>query len=181
VASIAKYHNIEVEDEVTAIFEHENGMVGHFITSTAESPGTDRLEIVGELGKIVYENDTLFLDRNEESMLAVSDTTDQVFMTVPHASETVAVEADGGMHRTVIEQFAQAVRGEGELIAEGAEGMGSVMLANAVLMSHFAGRAIDLPLDGDAYVSLLDDLVANSTFVKPEVVGDTKIDMSKSF
>ena len=63
----------------------------------------------------------------------------------------------------------------------GAEGMGSVMLANAVLMSQIAGRAIDLPLDGDAYVSLLDDLVAKSTFVKPEVVGDTKTDVSKSF
>ncbi len=55
------------------------------------------------------------------------------------------------------------------------------MLANAVLMSHFTGKAIDLPLDGDAYVALLDDLIARSTFVKPEVVGDVKIDMSKSF
>ena len=52
-AHIGKYHDIEVEDEVTAYFEHENGMIGHFVTSTAESPGSNRLEIVGELGKLV--------------------------------------------------------------------------------------------------------------------------------
>ena len=52
-ASLGKYHRIEVEDEVTAYFEHENGMIGHFITSTAESPGTNRLEMVGENGKLV--------------------------------------------------------------------------------------------------------------------------------
>ena len=44
---LGKYHHIEVEDEVTAYFEYENGMVGHFITSTAETPGTNRLEITG--------------------------------------------------------------------------------------------------------------------------------------
>ena len=181
LASIAKYHNIEVEDEVTAIFEHEDGMIGHFITSTAESPGTDRLEIVGEMGKLVCENDTLIFDRNEESMLTVSDTTDQAFMTVPHAPETPAARETGSKHRIVIEQFAQAVRGEGKLVAKGAEGMGSVMVANAVLMSHFAGKAIDLPLDGDAYVALLDDLIAKSSFVKPEGKGGEKIDIGRSF
>ena len=50
-----KHHRIEVEDEVTAYFEHANGAVGHFITTTGESPGTNRLEIVGDCGKLVYE------------------------------------------------------------------------------------------------------------------------------
>ena len=58
--------------------------------------------------------------------------------------------------------------------------MGSVMLANAVLMSHFTGRAVDLPLDGDDYVELLEDLIAKSTFVKPKVQSGS-VDMDKSF
>jgi predicted dehydrogenase len=181
IAAIAKYHDIEVEDEVTAVFEHENGMTGHFITSTAESPGTNRLEIVGEMGKLVYEDDTLRIDRNEESMLTFANTSDEVFTTVPHAAEEIAVKTGGGMHRTVTERFARAVRGEGEVVAQGAEGMGSVMLANAVLMSHFAGKKIDLPLDGDAYQGLLEDLISKSTFVKPQAGGETKIDMNKSY
>jgi predicted dehydrogenase len=68
-AHIGKYHNIEVEDEVTAYFEHENGMIGHFIVTTAESPGTNRFEIIGENGKLVYENEKLILYKNRISML----------------------------------------------------------------------------------------------------------------
>ena len=67
-ASIGKYHHIEVEDEVTGFFEHANGMVGHFITTTAESPGTNRLEIVGELGKLVFEEGKLSFSKNQSSM-----------------------------------------------------------------------------------------------------------------
>jgi predicted dehydrogenase len=181
IAAIGKYHNIEVEDEVTAVFEHENGMIGHFITSTAESPGTNRLEIVGEMGKLVYENDTLRIDRNEESMLAFANTSDEAFTTVPHEAQEIAMGTGGGNHRTITERFAKAVRGEGEVVANGAEGLGSVMLANAVLMSHFAGRKVALPLDGDAYRRLLDDLISRSTFVKPKAAGEAKIDLDKSF
>lgn len=59
-AHIGKYHDIEVEDEVTAYFEHENGMVGHFIVTTAETPGSNRMEIVGEYGKLVLRIIKLF-------------------------------------------------------------------------------------------------------------------------
>ena len=65
--SLGKYHEIEVEDEVTAYFEHENGMVGHFITTTAESPGTNRLEIVGENGKLVFEDGVITFYMNRRS------------------------------------------------------------------------------------------------------------------
>ena len=181
VAAIGKYHRIEVEDEVTAVFEHANGMIGHFITSTAESPGTNRLEIVGELGRVIVENDTLVFDRNEASMLEVSDTTDEVFMTVPFSTERPAFEPGGGAHRAVTERFARAVRGEDSLVAGGHEGIGSVMLANAALMSHFEGRAVELPLDGDAYEAMLAGLTATSTFVKAQAAGAVRIDMDKSF
>ncbi len=55
-ASFGKYHHIEVEDEVHSIMEYANGLIGSFIASTSESPGTDRLEIAGEYGKLVCEN-----------------------------------------------------------------------------------------------------------------------------
>jgi len=173
-ASIGKYHDIEVEDEVTAIFEHENGMLGHFITSTVESPGTNRLEIVGELGRVVFEDEKLIIDRNEQSMLTVSETSDEPFVIVPYASETTAAPVTGGLHRIVIEQFARAVRGEGEPVTSGAEGLDSVMLANAVLASHYAEAPVELPLDGDAYASLLEGLVAESASMKSAVVGGAK-------
>ena len=59
-----KYHNIEVEDDVTAYMEYENGATGLFVTSTGEAPGTNRLEISGDRGKIIVENDVLTFYRN---------------------------------------------------------------------------------------------------------------------
>ena len=57
--SFGKHHRVEIEDEVTAYFEHAGGMVGHFITTTGESPGSNRLEITGDKGKLVYEDGEL--------------------------------------------------------------------------------------------------------------------------
>ena len=47
--SFGKHHRIEVEDEASAYFEHEDGMVGHFITTTGriarqQPPGDRRRE-----------------------------------------------------------------------------------------------------------------------------------------
>ena len=78
-ATLGKYHDIEVEDEVTGYFEYENGMVGHFITTTAESPGTNRLEIVGERGKLVFEGGKLMFYRNRSSMLDFIQTSPRAF------------------------------------------------------------------------------------------------------
>lgn len=182
VAALGKYHTIEVEDEVTAVFTHENGMVGHFITTTAESPGTNRLEIVGEHGRLVFDGGTLTFDRNEQSMLEFSRTTDQGFGKVPHETEVIEVPEDpAAPHYLVTERFVHAIRGDEQLVAQASEGLGSVALANGVLMSHFTGAAVDLPLDGDAYESLLNDLIAKSTFTKPDVVKEGPADLSDSF
>lgn len=181
VASFGKYHNIEVEDEVTAVFEHENGMLGHFITSTAESPGTNRLEIVGEKGKLLCEDERLTLDLNETSMFRVLEESNEAFPSIPHDRQDVSFTPGGGMHREVIDRFARVIRGEGDLVADGAEGMGSVMLANSVIASHFAGHAVNLPLDGDEYLSLLERLISESTFERPRRRTDVTVDMEKSF
>jgi predicted dehydrogenase len=151
-AALGKYHRIEVEDEVTAYFEHENGMIGHFITSTAESPGTNRLEIVGERGKLVYENNMLTLYRNQHSMFEQIKHAAGGFDKVDVVKEDVPFEppANPG-HRDVIENFANAILHGENLIAPAAEGLNSVMLANAILMSSFEGRTMDLPFDEDAY------------------------------
>ena len=63
----AKYHNIEVEDDVTIIARFPNGATGTFITYTGEYPGTNRLEISGDLGKMVLENGIIKLWRLKES------------------------------------------------------------------------------------------------------------------
>lgn len=161
--STGKYHQIEVEDEVTAYFEHENGMIGHFITSTAESPGTNRLEIVGEQGKLVYEDGTLTFYRNQRSMFEQIKQAAGGFDKVAFAVENVPFDPPNGPgHRAVIENFANAILQGEQLIAPAVEGMNSLVLANAILMSSFEGRAVDLPLDADAYEQKLMSLIEAS-------------------
>ena len=139
-----------------------DGMIGHFISSTAESPGTNRLEVVGENGKVVFDNGQLVLDRNSQSMLEAIRSEQKAFMHVDHHAEVVEVADAGGGYLETIEKFARAVRGAGSLVAEGTDGINSISLANAILMSHFDGGSVSLPLDGDAYAALLQRLVSES-------------------
>jgi predicted dehydrogenase len=182
-ASIGKYHTIEVEDEVTGYFQYENGMVGHFLTSTGESPGTNRLEIVGEMGKIVFEKDVLTFYRNRISMLDQIDAATGGFdhcenweINIPFTKST-----ESG-HRIIIENFAEAILSGEELLAPAPEGIHSVSLGNAIMLSHFEGKSVPIPLDGDLYESVLNGLIENSTFQKNRAEKATKAaDLSSSY
>ena len=172
-ASIGKYHDIEVEDEVTGYFEYENGMVGHFITTTGESPGTNRLEIVGEKGKLVVEGGKLIFSRNRESMLDVLAHSPKAFTRVESWDVDVPLAPQGGAHKEILENFADAVLTGSELIAPGIEGINGLEIGNAIMQSSFEGKPVDLPLDGDAYEERLKALIAKSTFTKQTSDADT--------
>jgi predicted dehydrogenase len=179
-AQIGKYHNIEVEDEVTGYFEHENGMVGHFVTTTAESPGTNRLEVVGEMGKLVFEGGKLTFSKNKVSMFEYIRTSTEMFGRVESQQDDVPFvqPADWG-HADVLKAFAAGVlRGE-KLVAEAPEGINSLALGNAIMLSTFQGRAVELPLDEDAYEAELLERIKTSRFEK--TVREAKVDMQKSF
>lgn len=179
-AHIGKYHNIEVEDEVTGYFEHENGMVGHFVTTTAESPGTNRLEIVGENGKLVFERGTLTFHRNQTSMFEFLRTSPNSFDSVPYLSEDVPFTplSDWG-HATLTEIFANAILRGDPLVAYAPEGLNSLMLGNAIMLSSYQGHPVELPFDEEAYVAMLQEFITNSRFKK--VVREANVDLSKSF
>lgn len=166
-AHLGKYHDIEVEDEVTGYFEHANGMVGHFIVSTAETPGTNRLEIVGENGRLIYENGKITLNRNRVSMFRFLKETKETFGNVESwYTEIPSCPNLAGPHRVVLERFAAAILSHGTLVAEGCEGLNSVMLANAIMLSSHKGQGVALPLDGDEYEAILKERAKTSRFVK---------------
>ena len=181
-AAIGKYHNIEVEDEVTAFFQHENGMVGHFITTTAESPGTNRLEIVGEKGKVVMEGGKITFTRNQQSMFDFSWSTPELFAKVPNETVEIPFEKAGGAHTIVIEAFAAAIRNPGSpLVAAGPEGFGGLSIGNAIMLSSWLGQTVELPLDEDLYEKKLQELIATSRFQKTVTGGGAIADGSGSF
>jgi predicted dehydrogenase len=183
-AHIGKYHDIEVEDEVTAYFEHNNGMIGHLIVTTAELPGTNRMEIIGENGKLVLEDGKLVLHKNPISMLQYSNETDQRFskMEVERVEIDVDVNAASG-HKVVTNKFVERLlNGTGELIAHGVEGVGALTLANGIMLSSFQRQTVEVPIDADAFEAKLKELIAGSRFVK-KAAADVSHDedMSKSF
>ncbi|PIE32415.1 oxidoreductase [candidate division KSB3 bacterium] len=182
-ASIGKYHNIEVEDEVTAYFEYENGMVGHFMTTTAESPGTNRLEIVGEHGKLVFEDEKLTFYKNDMSMLEKIETATSMFDKTEHEVLEISYDHHGDPgHKFVIENFINAVLQGEELIAPATEGLNSVMLGNAILLSSFRKKTVDIPIDEDAYEKKLQEQIANSEFQKIErTIDANEVNIEDSF
>jgi len=180
-ATIGKYHNVEVEDEVTAYLEYENGMIGHLITSTAESPGTNRLEIVGESGKLVFEDNELIFYRNRKSALEYIKNATHGYTPVENWRCEIPYQHHGQAgHKLIIQNFANAILMGEELISPAVEGIHSLTLGNAIMLSSFLGRSIDLPLDAASYTEKLQDLIANSRFEKVVVERDVS-DIGSSF
>ena len=166
-ASLGKYHDIEVEDEVTAYLEHENSMVGHFITTTAEAPGTNRLEIVGEHGKLLYENKRLTFYKNDQSMIQYSNETLKDFDKPGHQVQEFDLEpVVGGGHDKIIQDFAHAFHSRKDPLVPAHEGVASVLLGNAILYSALEGKSIELPMDEQAYAEKIAQLARHSRFNK---------------
>lgn len=162
-ATFGKYHNIEVEDEVTAYFEYDSGMIGHFITSTSESPGTNRLEIVGENGKLIYEDGKLTFYRNRYSSQKQIEESTGGFEKVENWEITIPTKHHGQPgHRYIIENFANAILNDIPLIAPAPEGIHSVMLANAIILSSQQNKTVELPINGDVFEALLNQLIAEA-------------------
>lgn len=155
-----RYHAIEVEDDVTAYLEFADGSSAVFITSTGEAPGTNRLEITAERGRLVYENDALRFTRNEIPMSDFSRNSSGAFGRPSTWDISIPAAGHGRQHVEIMENFAAAILDGVPLIAPAAEGMHSVELANAMLMSTWLDATIELPIDSTDYSMLLAEKIA---------------------
>ena len=177
---LGRYHNIEVEDNVTAYLEYPNGATGVFVTSTGEAPGSNRLEIAGTRGKVVLENNRIQFTRNEACMLQFSREA-KVGFAKPETWNVEIPFADAAApHAALMQNFADAILDGAPLVAPGADGMGSVEMANAMLYSSLIGQTVLLPLDGQAYETRLKQLIGESRFEK-KVVEISNDDFTQSF
>jgi len=176
-----KRHKIEVEDEVTAYFKYKNGATGVFIASTGEAPGADRLEIVGDMGKIVASHGTIELTRNKTSSSTFCKTSKELFATPAATTTTISVKGQGPQHAGIIRNFVAAILDGTPLIAPAREGIHSVELANAMIYSSLQDRPVDLPLDSRAYERCLKKLIRESKSPGKSSKSEKRINMKKSF
>lgn len=177
-----RFHKIEVEDDVTAFMEYKDGSTGVFITTTGEAPGTNRLEIAAEKAKIVVEGKNINILRNMVSSSAFCKTSEKSFATPERYTETVTFPNGGEQHLGIFKNFVAAIRGEEKLISPAPEGIHSVELANAMILSGQREKTIELPMSAVAYERNLKSLIKNSTFKKKKSKkAGVVTDMSSSF
>ncbi len=157
-----KWHNIEVEDDVTAYLEYENGATGVFVTSTGDAPGTNRFEVLLEKGKIICEHGKLSVYEAKVSEREFCFTTKEGF-AIPEG-EWIEVETDGmnEQHVGVLKAFTGAIlRGE-PLVANGVEGIRGLTLSNAMHLSAWTNEMVQLPIDEDLFLEKLNERRAAS-------------------
>lgn len=161
-----KWHNIEVEDDVTAYLEYPNGATGVFITTTADAPGTNRFEITLEKGKLVCEEDKLTLFE-----LNVSER-EHCFREMEGFKKPeghfVELETDGlnPQHIGVMKAFAGKILHGTPLVADGSEGINGLMLSNAMHLSSWLKKTVEIPFDEEVFLVELNKLRVNSKFKK---------------
>ena len=157
-----KWHNIEVEDDVTAYVEYENGATGVFITTTADCPGDNRFEVMCERGKIVCESGKLTVYKLNQSEREYCFGATEGFKALDY--ETIVPETDGrsDQHIGVLRAFAGNVLHGTPLVADGCEGINGLTLCNAMYLSSWLDKTIDLPLDEDLFLEDLNKRRASS-------------------
>ncbi len=178
---LGNFHKIEVEDTVTAYLEYANGATGVFITTTGEAPGTNRLEVCGENGKIVAENGKLTWTRNTVGQKKFLNTSKGSFDRPEVWTIDIPCNGNGPQHVGILQNFVNAITKGEKLLAPAEEGIKSVELATAMLFSSFKDCTVKLPLDAKAYEAQLKKLIAASNTKKKTVKSKVVTDMSASF
>ena len=157
-----KWHDIEVDDDVTTFVEYENGATGVFITTTGDGKGTNRFEVQMDGAKLVVEDDKLTVTEFEMKESEFTKTNTEVFGMVKTHNVEIEIESKNPQHIGVVNAWAGKILHGTPLIAEGAEGLKGVILSNAMHLSDFLGKEIEIPFDEDLYYEELMKRVATS-------------------
>ena len=200
LAELGKYHHIEVEDDVTAILQWPNGASGTFITSTGQTPGINRLEIVGNNGTVIADKlpdadkHTITYYRTHQPVDVFTKDCPERFAEVLVDKLVITSEASGGAdkrpnHQRIVQNVIDTIRfskGQENLLTPAPEGLFGLELGNAMLMSGLKSSPVTLPMPatGDlsrkAYADLIVHMGETSTF-KKNAVKESKADMAGSF
>ena len=169
-----KWHNIEVEDDITIYAEYPNGASGIYIATTGDFPGTNRFEITLEKAKLVCEYNAE-VGKFSIKICELSDgLTDFTYnaeggFAKPEMNWITIDTFEGKLdssHEIVLDAFAAHIlRGE-PLIAEGPEGINGLRISNAAFLSSWLNKEVELPVDGDLFLEKLNEKIKNSDYKK---------------
>ena len=150
-----------------------------FVTSTADAPGTNRFEITGTRGRLVCENGKLTFDQLQMDEREFCRTA-RAFVDPVYKTFEVPTDGRNDQHVGILNNFANAILGIEPLFVKGEEGIKSVQMMNAMLLSTWQERAVELPIDDDVYLEELNRRIAESTVIKKDTP-DVVLDISGSY
>ncbi len=176
-----KWHDIEVEDDVTTYVEYENGATGVFVTTTGDAHGTNRFEIQMDKAKLVVTYGGIELKEFSVTEPEWSATCKEGFATMPATDIHVETDGKNEQHTGVVNAWGGAIlRGE-PLIADGREGIRGLMLSNAMHLSTFLGREVTLPIDEELFYEELSKRIAASRHKTVDPSQTVVADLSSTF
>jgi len=159
-----KYHDIEVEDDVTAYMEYENGATGLFITTTGEAPGTNRWEISGDRGKIVVEDGKLTFWRLRVPERQFNREYKGGFGAPECWKCEVPTPGTETAHRGITANWVNAILKGTPLLAPGVEGINGLTISNAIHLSSWLDEWVEIPFDEDLFYEKLKERIQTSRF-----------------
>lgn len=178
---LGRWHNIEVEDDVTAYVEYANGATGLFMACTGEAPGTNRFEISMDGGQLLLENGRLIIRRTEMPVSRFIREYQGGYGAPEITQGDITPEAEYPMHAGVIRAFARHILYGEPMIADGREGLNALMLANAMMLSSAEEATLKLPFDAEAdarYEALLAGRAAGS---REKAAKAVRMDLGKAY
>lgn len=150
-----KWHDIEVEDDVTAYLEFPGGATGVFVASTGDLPGVNRLEITCDRGKLLCEGGKLLLWQMPSSEKEHYRASSSAYPAPEGSLVEVTTDGENPQHMGVINAFAAHVLHGEPLVARGEEGINALMLSNAMHLSAWQDKTVSLPIDEELFARLL--------------------------
>lgn len=169
-------HDIEVEDHAEATLEYPNGATGYVYISTCEVRPGQLIEIVGDKGKLRYVDGEMHLYRNQPPVSEFNRTNTEPWGTPKVVEVELELPESESGHGAVLRNFARAILYGEELISPGADGIKSLELANAIMLSSHKGEPVDIPVDRQEFDDLIDHLRSTSTFKKKRVKPKRQMD-----
>lgn len=162
-----KGRNIEVENDVTTYARYPNGAVGIFTSSTHDTPGTNRLEITGDLGKLVVERSAITFYKNKMGEAEFNRTYTQGFGEPGYEEIAIPITEKETGHNGILQNFTNAILHGEPLLAPGEEGILGLSISNAMHLSDWTGKPVDpMAIDEDLFYQLLQEKIQHSTFHK---------------
>jgi len=165
-----RYHQIEVEDDVTVHCRWPDGRHATLIASTGEAPGRNRLEIACDRGHLTVETGKITWQKTRQSVREFSENSTAAFAQPDVETVEIPIENRGPGHVGILQNFTNAILHGEPLLCPAAEGLNSVELANAALLSTWLDRSVELPIDAALYERLLTERAETSVFQKKKLV-----------